>query len=217
MSDLLPCPFCGARPHQNQEKVRRCQLHGEPFQDFTVKCPHGCAQQMRGSRDAAIAAWNRRTPPAEVDALRAELAAAREAWARLDRLRDAVVEAAEWHEAQDDALSKQPPSGDRAWRRAEHQEQAAKMRAELAALDAHPAPRATAETVEVRAHGFVQDDGSWAIGGGSGLTEKEMKEELWPDDGKGTRFFVLTARVPIPTIITIAADATLRLDTEAAG
>lgn len=47
-------------------------------------------------------------------------------------LRAAIEHAALWHDAQDKALSKQPPSGDSGWRRSEHQEQAQALRAALA-------------------------------------------------------------------------------------
>jgi hypothetical protein len=59
-------------------------MHGELIQDFTVKCPHGCAHQTRGLREAAIAAWNQRATPAEVAALRAEV----------ERLKGALAEIA---------------------------------------------------------------------------------------------------------------------------
>lgn len=37
-----------------------------------------------------------------------------------------------WHDAQDKALSKQPPGGDRQWRRNEHQQQARELRTAIA-------------------------------------------------------------------------------------
>lgn len=49
-----------------------------------------------------------------------------------DRLRRAALEAVAWHEEQDEALSSEPPGGDRLWRRAEHQE---KAQALLSALE----------------------------------------------------------------------------------
>jgi len=57
---LLPCPFCGARPHQGLTKAQRCQLHGEPFQRFEIWCPHTCARINRVNREQAAAAWNTR-------------------------------------------------------------------------------------------------------------------------------------------------------------
>lgn len=60
--ELLPCPFCGARPHHGLMKVEYCQLHGDPFQRFKVWCPHGCAEKIGANRELAITAWNRRAP-----------------------------------------------------------------------------------------------------------------------------------------------------------
>ena len=50
-----------------------------------------------------------------------------------DKLRAALEVAAIWHEAQEKALSKQPPEPEKGWRRLEHQEQVATLRAALAA------------------------------------------------------------------------------------
>lgn len=66
---------------------------------------------------------------------------------RTEALERAIEEAAAWHEAADKALSKQPPDADRAWRRAEHQEQAQALRTTLDALP--PAPQPAGEVVEV--------------------------------------------------------------------
>ena len=63
------CPFCGATPHQGEGKVRHCQLHGEPFQDFYVWCPHLCARKSGGNKALAIEEWNKR--PIEDEALTA--------------------------------------------------------------------------------------------------------------------------------------------------
>lgn len=60
MGDLMPCPFCGATPHQGLGKVWYDQLHGDPHQDFSIWCPHHCARITRGERNAAITAWNTR-------------------------------------------------------------------------------------------------------------------------------------------------------------
>lgn len=49
----------------------------------------------------------------------AERARAEAAEAERERLREAVQDAVVWHEAQDKALSEQPPSWDRGWRRNE--------------------------------------------------------------------------------------------------
>lgn len=61
MSDLLRCPFCGAKPHQGLGKVYHCQLHGEPHQDFSVFCPHGCAEFTEVNKEQAVARWNTRS------------------------------------------------------------------------------------------------------------------------------------------------------------
>ena len=57
--ELLPCPFCGAKPHRNMSKVKHDQLHGEPYQDLIVKCPHLCAS-MEGGEGTVIELWNTR-------------------------------------------------------------------------------------------------------------------------------------------------------------
>ena len=58
--ELLPCPFCGARPHSGPGKVKHDQLHGEKHQDFRIWCPHLCAQKAGPDRERAAAEWNRR-------------------------------------------------------------------------------------------------------------------------------------------------------------
>ncbi|MBO4228039.1 hypothetical protein GRB70_37455 [Bradyrhizobium neotropicale] len=60
---LKPCPFCGATPHRGPTKTRHDQLHGEPFQNYRIWCPHGCASIERPSKELAISAWNTRTSP----------------------------------------------------------------------------------------------------------------------------------------------------------
>lgn len=72
MSELLPCPFCGAQPHKNLGKVWHDSLHGDRHQDTIIKCPHLCAQ-MTGSADAVIQRWNTRAGIAERE--RAKMAA----------------------------------------------------------------------------------------------------------------------------------------------
>ncbi|RYG88645.1 MAG: hypothetical protein EON59_03860 [Alphaproteobacteria bacterium] len=59
--DLKPCPFCGANPHRGLEKVRHCQLHGDPLQDFSFWCPRGHAKVTASTEAEAITAWNTRT------------------------------------------------------------------------------------------------------------------------------------------------------------
>lgn len=59
------CPFCGATPHHGLGKVQHCQLHGEPFQHFSIWCPRGCAKITRANADIARRDWegiDTRTP-----------------------------------------------------------------------------------------------------------------------------------------------------------
>lgn len=60
VSSLLRCPFCGAVPVTRQMKVRTCQLHGEPLQDWMIACPKGHAQRKASTRALAIEQWNER-------------------------------------------------------------------------------------------------------------------------------------------------------------
>lgn len=57
---LLPCPFCGANPHHGLTKVMHCQLHGDPYQNFRIWCPHKCAQVECGDEPRAAKKWNTR-------------------------------------------------------------------------------------------------------------------------------------------------------------
>lgn len=59
-TDLKGCPFCGAKPHQGLGKIQHCSLHGEPFQDFHIKCPKGHASVDGVNRERAVEAWNTR-------------------------------------------------------------------------------------------------------------------------------------------------------------
>jgi hypothetical protein len=63
VSVALPCPFDGATPLQGLTKVRHCQMHGDPFQSWFIRCPHGCAQVDAADQPRAIALWNRRASP----------------------------------------------------------------------------------------------------------------------------------------------------------
>lgn len=67
-----PCPFCGATPHRGLGKIATCQLHGDPLQDFSFWCPHGCAKITKATYPLALAAWNTRpsaTPTPAPDAV----------------------------------------------------------------------------------------------------------------------------------------------------
>lgn len=57
---LKPCPFCGATPHRGPGKVQHDQLHGEPFQNFSIWCPHSHAKVTRVNAEQAAADWNTR-------------------------------------------------------------------------------------------------------------------------------------------------------------
>lgn len=72
MSALKPCPWCG----DSVLEVRESVVTGAQW----VACT-GCGVSSQEAPDepAAIAAWNRRAGDAEVEKLRAELSAARDA------------------------------------------------------------------------------------------------------------------------------------------
>lgn len=69
----LACPFCGATPHHGLGKVQHCQLHGEPFQDFSIWCPSGCAKITRRNEKIARLVWNTRATPKELTAAKATI------------------------------------------------------------------------------------------------------------------------------------------------
>jgi hypothetical protein len=58
----VKCPFCGATPHHGLGKVQHCQLHGEPFQTFSIWCPHGCAKITGGTERQALKQWVKADP-----------------------------------------------------------------------------------------------------------------------------------------------------------
>lgn len=58
----LHCPFCGATPHHGLGKVEHCQLHGEPYQRWNIKCPHGHASIWGMDKADALRVWNSRVP-----------------------------------------------------------------------------------------------------------------------------------------------------------
>lgn len=58
--ELKPCPFCEATPHKGFGKKEFCQLHGDPFQRFSIWCPTGHAKITEQNEEAAITAWNTR-------------------------------------------------------------------------------------------------------------------------------------------------------------
>lgn len=56
----LPCPLCGATPHHGLGKVEHCQLHGEPFQRWNIKCPRGHVSVWGMDKAQALREWNAR-------------------------------------------------------------------------------------------------------------------------------------------------------------
>lgn len=66
MSKLKPCPFCGKKPEVIRQKFTYSDLFGVSCADFFFDC-------RADSEAEAIAAWNRRTPAPEVEALREAL------------------------------------------------------------------------------------------------------------------------------------------------
>ena len=69
---------------------------------------------------------------AEITSLRAQLdEARRKAIDDVGRLRALLEEELVWHEERDKSLSKQPPFGEKGWRRADHQERIDVIRALL--------------------------------------------------------------------------------------
>ena len=61
---LKPCPFCAGYPKQMLAKVQYCSLHGDPYQDFIVKC---CVVEIRESdRETAVEHWNNRPSTREI-------------------------------------------------------------------------------------------------------------------------------------------------------
>ena len=61
---LKPCPFCAGYPKQMLAKVQYCSLHGDPYQDFIVKC---CVVEIRErDREAAVEHWNNRPSTREI-------------------------------------------------------------------------------------------------------------------------------------------------------
>lgn len=73
LQGLLACPFCGATPHRGLGKVRNCQIHGDPFQDFSIWCPRGHAKITTPTEDMARAAWNQRASLTAKDAEREQI------------------------------------------------------------------------------------------------------------------------------------------------
>jgi hypothetical protein len=59
--ELGNCPICNKKPKQMLAKVTYCQLHGEPSQDFIIKCCYIHIQQA--TREDCIETWNKYARP----------------------------------------------------------------------------------------------------------------------------------------------------------
>ena len=57
--NLLPCPFCGQKPHVHLSKKKNSQ-DGESYQDTVIECKCGVVRIER-SEDVAVEIWNTRT------------------------------------------------------------------------------------------------------------------------------------------------------------
>lgn len=60
MEKLKRCPFCGSYPQVQAMKVTYCQLHGEPSQDFKVRCSVCNIDIVGRNAGHAIEKWNTR-------------------------------------------------------------------------------------------------------------------------------------------------------------
>ncbi len=60
--NLLPCPYCGGKPHEEDKKTPTVFLGGPAHTPgfFKVEC-YGCnARVERGTMEGVVAAWNKR-------------------------------------------------------------------------------------------------------------------------------------------------------------
>jgi hypothetical protein len=83
-------------------------------------CIHGIHTGTQWEAELCLS--DLRTTVAEVAALKREVA----------RLREQLLAQQWWHDAEEKALSKQPPGADRDWRRLQHKEQSSAICAALA-------------------------------------------------------------------------------------
>lgn len=62
---LKCCPFCGHPGSHRLTKIKHCQLHGEPYQDFIIGCfNNNCTVQPRliaPSLEVGAPKWNKRS------------------------------------------------------------------------------------------------------------------------------------------------------------
>lgn len=66
MSNLLPCPFCGANPHTGLSKTKEHVNSGGKYQYFVIKCPKNHAI-VSNTKEFAIKEWNSRAAlPVEI-------------------------------------------------------------------------------------------------------------------------------------------------------
>ncbi len=66
MSDILPCPFCGQAPHDypieaHEHAFAALGIPGHPGSHW-IECGACDFHMGRESREAVVAAWNRRAP-----------------------------------------------------------------------------------------------------------------------------------------------------------
>jgi len=71
---LPGCPFCGATPHRGLGKKESCQMHGEPFQRYSIWCPKGHANVTAQNEAMARQEWSSRAgaPSIRAQALEAQ-------------------------------------------------------------------------------------------------------------------------------------------------
>lgn len=72
--ELLPCPFCGAKPHQGFSKAIEQVNSGDKYQNYIISCPKKCARIERETAYQAALQWNTRAnSQSELEKLNQEL------------------------------------------------------------------------------------------------------------------------------------------------
>lgn len=92
VDQLKGCPMCGMKPAHGPTKVKHCQLHGEPYQDYRIWCRSRCSFIERSDLESAIEAWNDRPGEASQAALISELVGALEPFANFGEYVDLETE-----------------------------------------------------------------------------------------------------------------------------